>query len=82
MTTSPTLKDYPRDKVRFMCKKCGRMGQYTKDHLLGQHGPETALSSLRAKLANCERADDCGVQFVDLKIQPRGTTRIGGGPAE
>ena len=70
MTASLTLKDYPRNMVRFMCKKCGRMGEYSKQHLLWRYGPDILLPDLRIKLANCERGDDqgdCGVQYVDLK---------------
>jgi len=66
MTASLTLKDYPRNMVRFMCKKCGRMGQYSKQHLLWRYGPEVA--ELGAKLANCERErGGCGLQYVNLK---------------
>lgn len=62
--------DYPGEMVRFMCKKCGRMGQYRKQHLIDRFGSDVTLSDLRVKIANCEEngktPDACGAQYVGL----------------
>jgi hypothetical protein len=70
MTGSIKLKDHPGDMVRFTCEKCGRAGQYSKQHLIWRFGPDIPLPDLRTKIANCEREgkmhDACGVHYEGL----------------
>ena len=70
MTGSVRLRDYPGEMVRFECKRCGRKGQYGKQHLIWRFGPEIALPDLRVKMANCEHEgkmhDTCSVFYPDL----------------
>jgi hypothetical protein len=47
MTGSIQLRDHPGDMVRLACEKCGRMGQYRKENLIAQFGPDIALPDLR-----------------------------------
>ena len=70
MTGSLKLKDHPSDMVQFACEKCGRAGQYSKQHLIWRFGPDIPLPDLRTKIANCEREekmdDNCGVHYLGL----------------
>ena len=70
MTGLLTLKVYPRETVRFMCKKCRRMGQYSNQHLIWRYGPDITQPDLRLKVTNCEYDDrtdkTCGAQFVGI----------------
>ena len=61
------LRDYAGDTVRFACQKCGRAGEYSKQHLIWRFGPGISLLDLGVRIANCERERDaCGVHFIDL----------------
>ena len=55
MTNDWKLRDYPTQMVRLACDRCGRMGQYWKDKLIVQFGPDIALPDLRHEIAKCER---------------------------
>lgn len=54
------LKDYPADRVRLACRRCDRRGQYRKTTLIKEHGAETTLPDLRARIAQCERGRQLG----------------------
>ncbi len=73
LSGSIKLRDYPHEMVRFMCKKCGRMGQYRKQHLINRYGPDITLPDLRVKIANCERQgkmhDACGVHYIGWRVR-------------
>ena len=64
MTGSIKLRDHPGDLVRLTCDRCGRSGQYRKQNLIDQYGPEIPLPDLRVEIAKCEREgqmhDMCG----------------------
>jgi hypothetical protein len=64
MSGSIKLRDHPGDMVQFACEKCGRAGQYSKQHLIWRFGPDIPLPDLSTKIANCEREgkmdDACG----------------------
>jgi hypothetical protein len=70
MTGSIKLCDYPTDMVRLACDRCGRTGQYRKDNLIAQFGPDIALPDLRHEIAKCERhqktGDVCAVHYLGL----------------
>jgi hypothetical protein len=70
MTGSLTLREYPTEMVRLACERCGRAGQYRKESLIAQFGPDIALPDLRHEIANCERhqktGDACAVHYVGL----------------
>ncbi len=70
MAGSLTLRDYPGDMVRFACDKCGRAGQYRKQHLIARFGADIALPDLRHEIARCERRgkmhEACAVRYVGL----------------
>jgi hypothetical protein len=51
MNGSLTLRDHPTDMVRLSCDRCGRAGQYRKEKLIVQFGPEIALPDLRHEIA-------------------------------
>ena len=55
---SLTLREHPGDLVRLACEKCGRAGQYRKQNLIEQFGPDVRLPDLREEIAKCERARD------------------------
>lgn len=65
-----TLLEYPGELVRLSCEKCGRAGQYRKQKLIAQFGPNIALPDLREEIAKCERRDKmhdaCGVHYLGL----------------
>ena len=64
------LCDYPKPMVRLICKLCDRKGQYRKETLLNQYGPDIALPDLLHLIANCERNKQpggrCGARYGDL----------------
>ena len=70
MTGSIRLCDHPGDIVRLSCDHCGRMGQYRKEKLIAQFGPDKALPDLRHEIAKCEphqkTGDACAVHFIGL----------------
>jgi hypothetical protein len=70
MTGSLTLREYPTEMVRLACERCGRAGQYRKDSLIEQFGPDIALPDLRHEIAKCERRgkthDGCRVHYLRL----------------
>ncbi len=70
MTGSLKLRDYATEMVRISCRRCDRRGQYRKENLIKQFGPDIALPDLRHEIAKCERrqnmGDACGVFYVDL----------------
>jgi hypothetical protein len=49
------LRDYPNAEIHYVCDKCGRAGQYSRQHLIWRFGPDILLTDLRAKIANCAR---------------------------
>ena len=55
MTGSIKLRNHPDEMVRLACDRCGRAGQYRKENLLAQFGPDIALPDLRHEIARCER---------------------------
>ncbi len=69
MASPVKLRDYPGSRVHFICEKCGRGGQYSKQHLIWRFGPDVLLADLRSRLANCESTgeppDGCGARLVD-----------------
>jgi hypothetical protein len=69
MTGSLQLSEYPADRVRLSCAKCGRAGQYRKQTLIDRYGAEMGLPDLREEISQCERRghDACLVHYVDLK---------------
>jgi hypothetical protein len=74
MTGSLKIRDHPTEMVRIACEKCGRTGQYHKEILIAQFGPDIALPDLRHEIARCERDgkmhDACGVRYVGLTGPP------------
>ena len=63
MTGSLQLRDHPGDIVRLSCDLCGRMGQYRKENLITQFGPDIVLPDLRHEIARCER-HACAVHYI------------------
>jgi hypothetical protein len=63
--------NYPGDMVRLSCAKCGRVGQYRKQNLIGKYGADIRLPDLREEILQCERRGQmhhaCMVHYVDLK---------------
>ena len=55
MTGSIKLRNHPGDLVRLSCERCGRTGQYRKENLIAQFGPDISLPDLRHEIAQCER---------------------------
>ena len=45
------LSEYPADKVRVTCRRCGREGRYDKAALVNRSGRGEKLPDLRLKLA-------------------------------
>ena len=70
---SHTLAEYPKPMVRLVCKLCDRKGQYRKERLLAEHGPDVALPDLLHIIAKCERygkpGERCGVRYGDLVVR-------------
>lgn len=70
MNGSLQLREYPGDRVRLSCEKCGRAGQYRKQILIERYGADIRLPDLRWEIAQCERLgnmhDACMVRYVDL----------------
>jgi hypothetical protein len=72
--SSPALKHFPDDMVRFACGVCGRRGQYRRQSLINRFGGDVVLPDLRTLIADCAHAKEfggrCGVFYVDLKPAP------------
>jgi hypothetical protein len=41
--TSMTLGEYPNAMVRVVCSRCDRKGQYRKETLIAQYGPDVTM---------------------------------------
>ena len=71
MTGSIKLRDYKTEMVRLSCDRCGRIGQYRKENLVAEFGPDIALADLRHEIARCERhqktGDACAVRYIGLR---------------
>jgi hypothetical protein len=89
MTGSIRLRDYPGDIVRLGCDRCGRSGQYRKQTLIAQYGPDIVLPDLRHEIAQCERRgllrhgghrNDRTVTTVKLSTGGFGGLRVNGSP--
>ena len=67
---SMTLREYPKPMVRLICSRCDRKGQYRKETLIAQYGPDVTMLDLRHLIAKCERhgktGDTCGIRYGDL----------------
>ena len=48
---SPTIKDFPTDRIEVECKKCGRHRRYRKATLIETYGSDIVLPDLLALLA-------------------------------
>jgi hypothetical protein len=68
--SSMTLGQYPKSIVRLVCSRCDRKGQYKKETLIAQYGPDVTMPDLRHLIAKCERhgktGDACGIRYGDL----------------
>jgi len=68
--TSITLGEYPHQMVRLICSRCDRKGQYRKETLINQYGPDVTMPDLRHLIAKCPRhgklGNTCGVRYGDL----------------
>jgi hypothetical protein len=42
-----TLGQYPKSIVRLVCSRCDRKGQYRKETLLAQYGPDVTAAARR-----------------------------------
>ena len=69
-----TLGQFPKPMVRVVCSCCDRKGQYRKETLLTQYGPDVTMPDQLHLIARCEHHGDmtspCGVRYGDLL--PRG----------
>jgi hypothetical protein len=69
--TSPTLASFPNAMVRLVCDRCGRRGQYRKETLIREYGPDIVVPDLLVTLAKCPRhgamGDACGVVYADIR---------------
>jgi hypothetical protein len=67
---SMMLGEYPKPIVRLTCSRCDRKGQYRKETLIAQYGPDVTMPDLRHLIAKCERhdklGDPCGIRYGDL----------------
>ena len=65
-----TLGEYSKPMVRVICSRCDRKGQYRKETLIAQYGPDVTMPDLLHLIAKCERhgklGDPCGVGYGDL----------------
>jgi len=65
-----TLKEYPHQLVRLVCSRCERKGQYRKETILAEHGPDVTMPDLLHRIAKCPRngalGTACGVRYGDL----------------
>jgi hypothetical protein len=72
MADPAKLRDYPSSTVRFVCEKCGRAGQYSKQHLIWRFGADITLPDLSVRIANCERSEKmntaCAVRYSDWPV--------------
>ena len=70
------LCEYPKSMVRLVCKLCDRKGQYRKETLLDQYGPDISLQDLLFLIANCERrrhpGGQCAARYGDLIARSAG----------
>lgn len=68
--TAYTLGEYPKPYVRLACSRCSRKGQYRKETLIDEYGPDVRLPDLLHMIAKCERrgnhSNPCGVRYGDL----------------
>ncbi|MBA4797002.1 MAG: hypothetical protein H2043_06340 [Rhizobiales bacterium] len=70
----PRLGDFPYERVKVVCNKCGRAGSYAVSGLIEKHGAGTTFLELRRHFeATCSRSNDsarlnevCGAMFPDL----------------
>ena len=52
---SPTIKDFPTDRIEVECKKCGRHRRYRKATLIEKYGSDIVLPDLLGLIASdCE----------------------------
>ena len=70
MSGSFQLYEYPANRVRLSCEKCGRSGQYRKQKSIERYGADVRLPDLREQIAQCDRIgkthDACMVRYVEL----------------
>ena len=56
--------------MRLICSRCDRKGQYRKETLIDQYGPDITMPDLLHLIAKCERygkqGDACGIRYGDL----------------
>jgi hypothetical protein len=68
--TSITLKECPHQMIRLVCSRCERKGQYRKQTLLAEYGPDVTMPDLLHLIAKCPRHGDlskpCGARYGDL----------------
>jgi hypothetical protein len=58
---SPTIRDFPTDRIEVECKKCGRNGRYWKATLIEKYGSDVVLPDLLALIAgDCEERTSLG----------------------
>ena len=62
-----TLAEYPGDVIVLACERCDRRGQFRKERLIAEYGPDIGLPDLRIRLAA-----DC-----PLAIKPVGNVGCG-----
>jgi len=68
--TSIPLGEYRHQLVRLVCSRCERRGQYRKETLLAEYGPDVTMPDLLHLIARCHRHEGlgtaCGVRYGDL----------------
>ena len=59
------IVDYPFERIRLRCDRCGREGLYSRDRLASLVHPLTTLPDARneiARLGGCDRVGNLGMQ--------------------
>lgn len=70
------LSEYPGDRVRIRCDRCGRDGRYRRASLVMRYGADIGLPDLLAKIvigSGCTRRGDasnpCGAYYQELSAK-------------
>jgi len=71
------LRDYPSDRVKVLCRPCGREGAYSLAGLMRRHGGDMGLPEVLARItADCPKREDwrqtgpCQAHYPDISARP------------